>query len=142
MMNSYKQDPNRPTGLSTSSLEGTKVYNFNNEHIGEIKDYVVDLDNGNVMYGVLSFGGFMGIGDKYFAVPWNAMTIDTENKCIRFDATTESLENAPGFDKNHWPSTGDHAFTDEVYEYYGYEPYSTWRERTFADYRVRELETV
>jgi sporulation protein YlmC with PRC-barrel domain len=128
----------QPQALSTSSLSGTNVVNYHGDHIGEIKDFVVDLESGRITYAVLSFGGFLGMGDKYFALPWASLEIDTEQEVFRLDIAKEQLEEAPGFDKDNWPSTADLQFTDRVYEYYGYEPYSTWRSRTSDTYRVRQ----
>ena len=84
---------------------------------------MLDLENGRIRYAVLSFGGFLGMGDKLFAIPPEALRIDTENKRVILDVDKSRLENAPGFDKDNWPDTSDNDWQVEVYDYYGYTPY-------------------
>jgi hypothetical protein len=72
---------------------------------------------------VLSSGGFLGIGDKLFAVPWRALTLDTENKCFVLDVAKDRLEQAPGFEKDHWPTMADQSWAAEVHSYYRTRPY-------------------
>lgn len=74
-------------------------------------------------YAVLSFGGFMGMGNKLFAIPWEALTVDTVNKEIVLNVQKEVLENAPGFDKDNRPQMSDRQWLVDVYSYYGYDPY-------------------
>lgn len=105
--------------LSASTLTGTTVRNRQGETLGDIKDFMLDPENGRVMYAVLDFGGFLGIGDKYFAVPMEAFSIDTGREELVLDVTKDTLENAPGFDKNNWPSTPDLSFVESVYDFYG-----------------------
>lgn len=112
-----------PINLSASSISGTDVVNARNENLGDIKEIMIDTNNGRVSYVVLSFGGFLGIGDKYFAIPWEAFSIDTDNKCFVLNVPKEKLENAPGFDKDQWPTNADHSYISSVYDHYGYKPY-------------------
>ncbi|WP_373086190.1 PRC-barrel domain-containing protein [Sneathiella sp.] len=109
------------TILSASSLNGDDVKNNQGETLGEVKDIMIDTENGQVQYYVLSFGGFLGMGDKLFAVPPQAINVDTERKCLVFDIDKDRLENAPGFDKDNWPNMADESFRNEVYGHYGYE---------------------
>jgi PRC-barrel domain len=81
------------------------------------------IRSGRVAYAVLSFGGFLGMGDKLFAIPWNALTLDADNERFILDVPQERLQNAPGFDKNHWPSMADQRWATEVHSYYGTRPY-------------------
>ena len=104
--------------LSSTSIQGTNVINLQGESLGEIQDLMIDPQSGRVTYAVLDFGGFLGIGDKLFAVPLQAFQIDRTNERFTLDVTKERLENAPGFDKTNWPSTADNAFLDSVYTYY------------------------
>lgn len=104
--------------LSSSSIEGTDVKNTKGESLGEIKDLMINTSKGNIEYAVLSFGGFLGLGDKYFAVPWEAFSVDRNDEEMVLDVTKESLENAPGFDKDNWPKTSDTKYFDSVYKYY------------------------
>lgn len=75
-------------------------------------------------YAVLSFGGFMGMGDKLFAVPWQAFTIDEDKKQFVLNVDKAKLEKAPGFDKNAWPDFADPTFMQSIDQYYGYQ--RTW----------------
>ncbi len=114
-----------PNILTTSKLSGDSVRNAEGEDLGKVKDFMVDLGNGNIIYTVLSFGGFLGMGNKLFAVPWEALRVDTEDKNFVLDVDKEVLKNAPGFDKNDWPSSADRDFINRVHTHYGYEPYYT-----------------
>lgn len=112
-----------PNLLSASTMVGDNVVNSKGENLGEIKELMVDLESGRIVYAVLSFGGFLGMGDKLFAVPWEALAVRTEEKVIELDVDKEVLEGAPGFDKSDWPSQPDRSFVNKIYTHYGYEPY-------------------
>ena len=109
--------------LSGSSLKGDKVVNHEGDDLGKIEEIMIDLDHGRVAYAVLSFGGFLGLGDKLFAIPWQAFTVDTANKRLVLNANKEILEKAPGFDKTSWPDMADLSWGANLYGYYGYKPY-------------------
>ncbi len=108
--------------LSSSTITGQNVHNMKNENIGEIKDLMIDPNSGEIAYAVLSFGGFMGIGNKLFAIPMEALQFsdNDNNDTIRLDVNKEKLEHAPSFDKDNWPMTADDQFMDSVYSHYGY----------------------
>jgi sporulation protein YlmC with PRC-barrel domain len=89
--------------LKASELIGMSVQGTDGKKLGDIKDLVIDPDEGGVEYAVLEFGGFAGIGDKYFAVPWEALQLDQTNKKLSLDVHKKELKDAPGFDKNNWP---------------------------------------
>ena len=84
---------------------------------------MIDLDTGRIAYAVLSFGGFLGMGDKLFAIPWGALAVDKVEKRFILDVDKERLKLAPGFDKEHWPNMGDRSWGSQVYTYYGAKPY-------------------
>lgn len=111
--------------LSASTLSGDKVVNTYGEDLGRIEDFMLDLESGRIRYAVLSFGGFLGVGDKLFAIPPEKLRIDTENEQVILDMERARLENAPGFDKDHWPDTREPDWQLEVYEFYEATPY--WR---------------
>jgi sporulation protein YlmC with PRC-barrel domain len=94
--------------LSATTIIGEKVYNVHDEKLGDIKDIMVDLDMGKITYVVLEMGGFLGIGEKYFAIPYPLFAVDTVKEAFILDQEKEALENAPGFDKDHWPETNSH----------------------------------
>src|SRR5690606_28620625 len=100
---------------------GNDVYNKNSEHIGNIKEIMLDMRTGSVSYAVLSFGGFLGMGEKLFAVPWGALQLDTENKRFTLDVSKEQLKDAPGFDKAHWPNMADETWAKSIRAYYDHE---------------------
>lgn len=104
--------------LKASDLIGMKVQGTDGKKLGSIKDLVIDPEDGEVQYAVLDFGGFIGVGDKYFAVPWEALQLDQQNKKIALDVTKKDLKDAPGFDKNHWPDLGEQQQVVVIYEYY------------------------
>lgn len=112
-----------PEMMGANTLIGNDVYNHNAEDLGDIKEIMLDLRNGTVAYAVLSFGGFLGMGEKLFAVPWHALTLDTQNKRFVLNVEKESLQNAPGFDKDKWPDMADQSWASEIHSYYGTTPY-------------------
>ncbi len=113
-----------PGLMGANTLDGNDVFNRQNEDLGDIKEIMLDVASGRVAYAVLSYGGFMGIGDKLFAVPWSALTLDTENKRFVLDVDKNRLSHAPGFNKDKWPDMADKTWAKEVHDYYGVTPYS------------------
>jgi sporulation protein YlmC with PRC-barrel domain len=112
-----------PRVLSAGTLMGNKVMNPEGEDLGKIEEIMLDWPNGQIAYAVLSFGGFLGIGDKLFAIPWEALSLDPDEHAFVLDVDRETLENAPGFDKDNWPGTEDTEYITSIYDYYGYERY-------------------
>ena len=109
--------------LSADTLTGDSVVNRQEEDLGKIEHLMIDLENGRVAYAVLSFGGFLGIGDKLFAIPWDSLKVDTAQKRFVLDVDKEKLEIAPGFDKANWPDMADRTWGTDVYRYYNAKPY-------------------
>nr|WP_298413013.1 PRC-barrel domain-containing protein [uncultured Halomonas sp.] len=102
-----KTNPDQRSGaklMGANDLVGSNVYNHQYEKIGDIKELMIDTSNGRVEYAVLSFGGFLGLGKKLFAVPWKALQLDAENKRFMLDAEKRDLKDAPGFEKDDWPN--------------------------------------
>lgn len=110
--------PVKATVISASTLNGDDVYNLKGDKLGDIKEIMLDVPSGKVAYAVLSFGGFLSIGEKLFAVPWSALTVDTDKKHFVFDADEARLKEAPGFDKDHWPDMADAAWAKDIHSYY------------------------
>ena len=103
--------------LKASDLIGSKVEGVDGKNLGSIKDLVIDPQDGDIQYAVLDFGGFAGIGDKYFAVPWQALQMDQDKKRLALDLHKKDLKDAPGFDKNNWPDLTEQQVV--IYEFYG-----------------------
>ena len=116
-------NPKHPRVLSSSTICSDRVKNDAGENLGKIEDLMVDLDSGRIAYAVLSFGGFLKMGNKLFAVPWQALELDTVNKQFLLNVDKTVLENAPGFDKDNWPDMADPRFGNSIYRHYGYKPY-------------------
>src|SRR5579871_1199358 len=93
-----------PKYLSASTLTGDSVKNLQGEALGDLKDIMIDTSTGSIAYGVLSFGGILGMGEKLFAVPWSAIQVDGQNKQLLLNVAKDRLKDAPGFDKDHWPN--------------------------------------
>ncbi|MEN7529501.1 PRC-barrel domain-containing protein [Cupriavidus sp. DL-D2] len=114
-----------PEVMAASSLDSTKVYSSDDEHVGEIKEIMIDVQAGRVAYAVLTTGGFLGIGDTLHAIPWSALVMDTDAKCFRIGLTADRIKDAPGFNKDSWPSMADPQWGAAVYKYYERDPYWT-----------------
>ncbi len=113
-----------PRLMGANTLDGNDVFNKQDEDLGDIKEIMLDVPTGRVAYAVLSFGGFLGMGNKLFAVPWSALTLDTVNKRFVLDVSKERLKEAPGFDEDNWPDMADRSWVKDVHAYYGVTPYS------------------
>lgn len=104
--------------LTARDLMGDKVVNTQREDLGDIKDFMIDLNKGCIAYAVLEYGGILGLGEKLFAVPWQAFTVDEDNKQLILNVDKEALRNAPGFDKDRWPMSNDAQYYGRVDQYY------------------------
>jgi sporulation protein YlmC with PRC-barrel domain len=112
-----------PHLMGANTLIGDNVVNRQSEDLGEIKEIMLDMRTGKVAYAVMSFGGFLGMGDKLFAVPWTALTLDTLNERFVLNVEKEHLANAPGFEKDAWPDMNNPAWVNELHSYYGTKAY-------------------
>jgi len=128
-----KTDPDKKfrSVLSAATLAGDSVRNAAGEDLGKIDEIMIDIPSGRVAYAVLSFGGFLGMGDKLFAVPWSALKVDEDENCFILNVDRRTIEQAPGFDKDNWPDMSDTAFGTEISAYYKVDPYWETREKTF-----------
>lgn len=120
--------------LSASTLAGDQVRNPAGEDLGKIEEIMVDIPSGRIAYAVLSFGGFLGIGDKLFAIPWSSLSIDEGEHQFILNADRQTLENAPGFDKDNWPDMAEPAFESAVYGHFGGAPAYEHRTTDAGDY--------
>jgi sporulation protein YlmC with PRC-barrel domain len=115
-----------PKLLTSSSINGIKVKNKKGESIGKIEDLMIDWNKGVVSYAVLSFGGFLGIGNKFFSFPLESFDFNSsvEDVDIVLDISKESLKDAPGFDKDSLSEySRNPEFTESVYKHYNISPY-------------------
>jgi sporulation protein YlmC with PRC-barrel domain len=112
-----------PEVMDADTLIGDSVVNAAGEDLGEVKAIMLDVTSGRIGYAVLSFGGFLGMGNKLFAIPWSALTLDADEKRFVLNIAKERLENAPGFDKDHWPSMADTSWATQLHKYYDVRPY-------------------
>jgi hypothetical protein len=112
-----------PYVMDAATLRNDDVVNAGGESIGTIEAIMLDVASGRIAYAVLSFGGFLGVGNKYFAIPWSALTLDAAEKRFVMDVSKEQLESAPGFDKDRWPAMADRRWATEVHAHYDVSPY-------------------
>lgn len=108
-----------PALMGAETLIGNDVYNQAGDTLGDIKEIMLDMRTGRVAYAVLSFGGFLSMGEKLFAVPWSALTLDTATKSFKLNVSKDRLESAPGFDKDKWPNMADPTWAQSIHAYYG-----------------------
>jgi sporulation protein YlmC with PRC-barrel domain len=112
-----------PIVKANKEVIGRKVTDRQGESLGKVEEVMIDSIPGRVAYAVVSFGGFLGLGDKLFAVPWNSLDWDVEREAFVMNADKEFLKNAPGFDKNNWPNMSDTSWRSNIYSYYSATPY-------------------
>jgi sporulation protein YlmC with PRC-barrel domain len=112
-----------PNVLSTTAIIGDTVVNRAGEKLGKIEELMLDLEKGRVAYAVLSFGGILGLGEKMFAIPFEALKLDASREHFTLEVDKNKMQSAPGFDKNNPPMASDRTWGAEVYKFYGYKPY-------------------
>ncbi len=128
-MNHIKTDSSRSYGtgngrtaavnmLSATTITGDDVCNLKEEKLGTVHDIMLDIPTGTIKYAVLSSGGFLGMGDRLFAVPWSALKLDGEHKRFTLDVDVERLKAAPGFNKDEWPNMADSSWGSSIDSYY------------------------
>ncbi|MBC3806533.1 PRC-barrel domain-containing protein [Undibacterium seohonense] len=107
-----------PRLMGADTLIGDAVFNLQEEHLGDIKEIMLDVPNGRIAYAVMSMGGVFTIGEKLFAVPWSALTLDPKNKRFTMNMAKARFENAPGFNSDHWPNMADETWVSNMHTYY------------------------
>jgi sporulation protein YlmC with PRC-barrel domain len=117
-------DKTSGTTVRASKLIGTNIKNSRGEGVGEVEDIVVDAQSGQIRYLAVSYGGFLGLGDDLFAVPYEAFKVgherdDPEDLVLMLDVTQEQLDGAKGFNEDNWPNFADRNFTSELDRRYG-----------------------
>ena len=101
--------------ISSEDVEGTNVYDLKGKEIGEIDHLMIDKMSGRVAYGVISFGGFMGLGHSHYPVPWGALKYDTSLGGFRTNITEQQLKDAPEFSDDTW---GDRDWESRTHKHY------------------------
>jgi len=113
--------------IGSDKVDGTAVYGADGEKIGSIERLMIDKISGKVAYAVLSFGGFLGMGEDYYPVPWSTLDYDTNLGGYRVNFTKDQLDQAPKYSESqgwNWSRENDR----RVYDYYGAQPY--WNSMT------------
>ena len=111
------------TLISAGRVQGTNVYNVAGESLGEINDVMIDKRSGKIAYAVMSFGGFLGIGERYHPLPWGSLKYDTSQGGYVVGVTKAQLEKAPTVARNETPDFGDRAYESRLHDYDGVPPY-------------------
>jgi hypothetical protein len=127
------QKPQNISLWRASKLVGENVRDAENKNIGKIEDLMLD-SNGRVSFAVMSFGGFLGVGDKLFAVPWTAMRFEHKGNdvtAVHLDVSKDTLEKAPSFARDKWPDSADPQWSEQSKHYWG--DRSAARPRTSSD---------
>ena len=109
--------------ISADNVTGTDVYNTAGDSLGEIYDVMIDKQSGRIAYAVLSFGGFLGMGERFHPIPWSNLKYDTRQGGYVVGLTKEQLEKAPTFSQDETPAWGDRAYESRIHDYYGSRPY-------------------
>ena len=105
--------------ISAGKVKGTTVYNASGDDLGSIHDLMIDKRSGRVVYAVMSFGGFLGIGEKYHPLPWSVLTYDEDKGGYNIDLSVEQLRGAPSYFSDELRTFGDRAENARVSTYYG-----------------------
>lgn len=105
--------------VNSNDVVGVEVRNLQDENLGEVEAIMLDKASGQVAYVVLSYGGFLGMGDKLFALPWNIFTYNVSNDCFTIPLDQNKLKNSPGFDKDNWPDMSSDTWKNSIRSYYG-----------------------
>src|SRR5438105_1714436 len=109
--------------ISSEKVDGTAVYDRRGERLGTVHHLMVDKYIGQVDYAVMSFGGFLGIGESYHPLPWKMLTYDTRQGGYVVDLDRSRLEGAPSYTSSTLPNWSDQSYRRGIDEYYGVPPY-------------------
>jgi hypothetical protein len=109
--------------ISSDKVQGTTVYNPSGEKIGSIEDVMIDKLSGKVAYADMTFGGFLGIGNRHHPLPWSVLKYDTEMDGYVVNIDKDRLENAPSYEPDKRPDWEDESWGRQVHSYYNVTPY-------------------
>jgi sporulation protein YlmC with PRC-barrel domain len=108
--------------IASDKVEGTPVYNKSGEKIGKIETLMIDKLSGKVAYAVMSFGGFLGLGENYYPLPWSVLKYDTKVGGYVVDIDKKMLEGAPNYNPRDIIDWDDEKWTRKIHDYYGVTP--------------------
>ncbi|HVL70835.1 MAG TPA: PRC-barrel domain-containing protein [Beijerinckiaceae bacterium] len=103
--------------IASNKVEGTEVYDRQGEHVGTIYNFMVDKYTGQVAYAVMSFGGFLGMGERYHPLPWKKLDYQPRMGGFVVDIDKDALERAPSYARDEQPWS-DPKYGRSIYEYY------------------------
>ncbi len=109
--------------ISAGKVQGTNVYNTSGDSLGDIHDVMIDKKTGKIAYAVMSFGGFLGIGERYHPLPWPTLKYNTQQGGYVVGLTKDQLEKAPTYGIKETPAWGDRGYEKTIHDYYGVAPY-------------------
>jgi PRC-barrel domain len=109
--------------ISSEKVEGTNVYNRAGETLGSIHDLMIDKISGHVAYAIMSFGGFLGMGNQYHPLPWSILRYDTNMVGYVVNLDKQQLEGGPAYDVGTEPDWRDRTYENKIHDYYGVGPY-------------------
>jgi sporulation protein YlmC with PRC-barrel domain len=109
--------------ISSDKAVGTAVYNRQGEHLGSVYNLMIDKYSGQVAYAVISFGGFLGMGESYHPLPWRTLTYDTRKGGYVVDVDRTRLEKAPSYTSSTAPNWSDRTYGHRVDDFYRVSPY-------------------
>jgi len=112
----------KPIILSMTNVTGYKVRNAAAEDLGKIEDIVLEDEGGRILYGIVSVGGFLHIGNRLIAIPWYRLRLEPDEKTFLLNIDKETLENAPHFDRGTWPDMSQPDWQNRVNTYFAYNP--------------------
>jgi len=104
--------------MSAGTIKGDAIVTLKGESLGTLEEIMIDMETGRACYAVVA-----GTGDKLFAIPWESLTLDTQNRRLVTDIQKMEFENTIGFDRDHWPDMSDHEWTENLYHRLGRKPY-------------------
>lgn len=109
--------------IASGAIKGERVHNYAGEDLGKVDEIILDLDTGRIVYVIISLGGFLGIGDRLFAVPWELFSIRAGEPQLFLDIDKQMLLDAPGFERTKWPDMADAEWSAAIHAHYAQKPY-------------------